>query len=145
MTASREYYQKRYIENREEILAYQRGYYIERCARQPLFAVVDQAKYRAKKKGLAFDLSQDMLMPEFCPVLGIRLERAKGTLTRQDASPTLDRIDPKGGYTKENVRVISWRANKLKSNGSPAELRAVAAYATQETNRLPGPTFDAVL
>lgn len=65
------------------------------------------------------------MVPEFCPVLGMRLEPGNGLSA---SSPSLDRFDPEKGYTKGNVRVISARANTLKSNATPDELRKVLAY-----------------
>ena len=40
-------------------------------------------------------------------------------------SPSVDRIDPKKGYTPDNIRVISWRANSLKSDASLKELQVL--------------------
>ena len=37
-------------------------------------------------------------------------------------SPSLDRIFPESGYTKGNVRVISWRANWIKNNSTIEEI-----------------------
>lgn len=59
------------------------------------------------------------MIPEYCPVLGIRLERGIGQLT--DASPTVDAIIPELGYVPCNIAVISHRANRLKSDGTLAE------------------------
>ena len=85
-------------------------------------------RYRAKKLGIVFDLKpEDIVVPEFCPVLGMRLEPGNGLSA---SSPSLDRFDPTKGYTKENVRVISARANTLKSNATADELRLVLDYVT---------------
>ena len=79
------------------------------------------AKYRAKKFGLPFDLSPaDVYIPKYCPLLGIRLFRAGGRAT--DNSPSIDQIVPGKGYTRDNVWVISNRANKIKNNSTPEEL-----------------------
>jgi hypothetical protein len=73
------------------------------------------AKGRAKRLNIPFDLiTEDIVIPEICPVLGIKLERSLSRFNNN--SPTLDRIQPDLGYTKGNVRVISHRANALKSN-----------------------------
>lgn len=42
-----------------------------------------------------------------------------------DDSPSIDRIIPELGYTKGNIRVISNRANLLKSNATIEELQKV--------------------
>lgn len=64
-------------------------------------------------------------MPIYCPVLGIKLVPG-GQI--KDHSPSLDRIDNTKGYVKGNVHVISDRANRLKSDGTPEELMKVALY-----------------
>lgn len=46
-------------------------------------------------------------------------------------SPSLDRIEPDLGYVAGNAIVISNRANRLKSDATIDELRAIASfYAT---------------
>ena len=95
--------------------------------------LLNSAKQRAKEKGLDCDLTiDDIVIPEFCPVLGIRLVPSVGegrkTLTRLDSSPIIDRIDNSKGYTKDNICVISLRANNIKKDATLAELRALAAH-----------------
>lgn len=96
--------------------------------------ILDLARRRAFEKGVDFTLTtQDIVVPERCPVLGILLSIGRGG--RHDASPTLDRIDPTGGYTAANVIVVSWRANRIKSDALPHELKAIAEfYAPLVTN-----------
>ncbi len=83
------------------------------------------AKHRAKKHNIPFTITQEHIqIPAHCPVLGMPLRPGKGRA--HCGSPTLDRIIPTVGYVPGNVRVISFRANQLKSNGSARELRQVA-------------------
>lgn len=90
------------------------------------------ARQRAKKAGLAFDLTkEDVIIPEFCPALGIKL--CQGTRQEHDASPSLDRIRPELGYVKGNVVVISHKANRIKTDASPEELRKVADWLEHQT------------
>ena len=101
------------------------------------------ARGRAKRKKLPFNLElTDIQIPGICPVLGIRLER--GNRGGCAASASLDRIVPELGYTKGNVHVISLRANRLKSDATPAELRLVADFFEQldsgRTNSITKPT-----
>lgn len=85
--------------------------------------MVTAARKRARAKGLPFNITaEDVVIPERCPVLGTKLTLAGG---KRDTSPSLDRIEPKKGYRKGNVRVISFRANTLKSNATVEELEAV--------------------
>lgn len=48
--------------------------------------------------------------------------------SRRDRKPSLDRVVPSLGYVKGNVRVISFRANRIKSDATADELRAVLSY-----------------
>jgi hypothetical protein len=90
--------------------------------------ILSRVKCRAKKFGLPFDLGEeDIVIPEFCPVLGLTLQRSTGRGNWKDSSPSLDRIVPKLGYVKGNVRIISARANLLKSNATIEELEKVLA------------------
>jgi hypothetical protein len=47
-----------------------------------------------------------------------------------DNAPTLDRINNSCGYVPGNVAVISWRANRIKCDATPEELRRIADYVT---------------
>jgi hypothetical protein len=91
------------------------------------------AKKRANKHGIAFNIElSDIIIPEFCPVLGFKLEVGNGKAN--DNSPSLDKIIPEKGYVKGNIRVISLRANKLKNDGSLEEFKKIVNYIDRETN-----------
>jgi hypothetical protein len=87
-------------------------------------------KCRCKKRGFEYNLtSDDVHIPELCPILGIPLFRS--TNVRTNNSPTVDRIDNSRGYVKGNVHVISWRANRLKNDGTYEELKAIVDHLTK--------------
>lgn len=94
------------------------------------------AKQRAVKKSLEFDLTGKQIeIPDFCPVLGSKLvysERKMSSAVRRmddEHQPSLDRIDNSKGYVAGNVRIISYRANRLKNDASsPEELLKVIRY-----------------
>ncbi len=88
------------------------------------------AKQRAKKKGIAFDITkEDIVIPETCPILGISIVfGAKGNPRRH--SPSLDRKDNSIGYTKDNIQVISNLANSMKNAGTPEDLLKFADWIT---------------
>ena len=82
------------------------------------------AKGRAKRRGIEFNISiSDIFVPDVCPHLGIELSTESSEL---DFRPSLDRKNPSKGYTKDNVMVISHRANRLKNNSSGDELLVLA-------------------
>lgn len=58
-----------------------------------------------------------------CPVLHIPI--VLGAECNNFGGPSVDRKRPAEGYVPGNVRVISYRANLLKSNASCEELRLV--------------------
>lgn len=88
--------------------------------------IYHNARQRARRLGLEFSITvYDIKIPEFCPVLGIPLvSRSK----LHDGSPTLDRRDTSRGYSPDNVRVISWRANRIKSDSTAEELEKILCY-----------------
>jgi hypothetical protein len=55
----------------------------------------------------------------------------------RDNSPSADRVDPKKGYTKDNVCIICWRCNKHKQAASAEELRMIADYIDVFGNEAP--------
>ena len=94
--------------------------------------LLDRVRVRARNRGLDFDLEiSDLRLPSKCPVLGIPIVLGGGK--PQHGTPTVDRIDNLKGYVKGNVAVISWRANRLKSDANEAELEAVLRYIRKGT------------
>lgn len=64
--------------------------------------------------------------PTHCPVLGIKLDYFAEKA--QENSPSFDCLDPNLGYVSGNVFVISWRANRIKNDGTADEHRAIASF-----------------
>lgn len=97
--------------------------------RNPKKYLTAAAKSRARKSGLAFDITpDDFEIPERCPILGIELSVVHNGNQDKTAAPSLDRIDPNFGYIKGNVAVISWQANKYKSNMSKEIIEKLYKY-----------------
>lgn len=95
-------------------------YYRKKKQEQPELFLFKQAKHRAKfdYNNLEFTIEiSDIVIPEYCPYLNVKLDSSI-----KDYSPSLDRIDSSKGYTKENIQVISYKANRMKSNASKEEL-----------------------
>lgn len=105
--------------NKERNRAWRKQYCKYNVEKRLLWA----AKKRAKENDLPFDLVEsDIIVPLTCPYLGIPLvsSRPRGDGRMDIAS--LDRIDSSLGYTKDNIEVISWLANTMKSNASKEQL-----------------------
>lgn len=91
-------------------------------------AAFDGAKQRAKRKGIEFTITRDYLnsiTPTHCPALGIEF---KSGMDNRDHNMSIDRIDNTKGYVEGNVIVISYKANRMKSNSSLAELQALVKF-----------------
>ena len=89
-------------------------------------------KFRAKKAnatrlGRPWDVEfGELEFPTHCPVLGIELNYFAEV--RAENSPSFDCLDPSKGYVKGNVIIISWRANRIKNDGTAQEHRQIADF-----------------
>lgn len=91
----------------------------------PITSIMRNTRSHAKRRNVVFDIEHsDIVIPDVCPILGIPLFKAGGKPTPN--SPSIDRIDPSKGYVKGNVWIVSWRANRIKKDGTVAEFRAIA-------------------
>lgn len=82
----------------------------------------------ARKKGIEFTVTAEMLSwPTYCPILGIKLDYLTRGRLKPDL-PTIDRVDPKYGYHPWNARIVSFRANTIKSSASLKEIQCVLDY-----------------
>lgn len=81
------------------------------------------AKYRAAAKNIPFNITvEDIIIPEYCPILNIKLDRSIGKSKNDSCTPSLDRIIPEKGYVKGNVQVISMLANTMKNHATKEQL-----------------------
>jgi hypothetical protein len=88
------------------------------------YQIWNSIQSRAAKKGMKFNLDvTDIHIPKRCPLLGIRI-CLNNTQTKFN-SPSIDRINNKKGYVKDNVWVISTRANAMKNDASLFELQTL--------------------
>ena len=92
------------------------------------------ARARAKSKGVPFTLNvEDVVIPDKCPVFGIDID-VKGAKYAPNI-PSIDRVVPELGYTKENVRIVCYRANRLKNNASFEELELIYNWMKKELGK----------
>lgn len=84
--------------------------------------LLHSSKWNAFSRGLEHSIcKEDIIIPEKCPYLNITLTNICGK-GRHEYNPSLDRIDNTKGYVKGNIRVISDKANRLKTNLTEEEL-----------------------
>lgn len=89
----------------------------------------DCAKKRANKDSTEFSIEiSDIIIPIFCPILNVKLSQIRSGDTR--FAPSLDRKDSTKGYVKGNVFVISWHANRHKSDMSKEDIRRLNDYVS---------------
>lgn len=80
----------------------------------------------AKRRGLEFDvLLEDFKNQTHCMLMkSVEFCFTNGR-EKKDNSPSIDRIDPRLGYTKDNVWVICGRANRIKNNATFEEFEEI--------------------
>lgn len=112
------------------------GRHASRCAEcYPLYRqaynIHKAARHRAEKKGIPFDITVDWITERCrlpCPRTGVPfaiLQGAGGYGNRGPNGPSLDQITPSGGYTTDNVQVVSWWYNCAKQRFSDEEVLAL--------------------
>lgn len=97
--------------------------------------LLSSARRRAKKRGIEFDVDfLDLQVPTHCPLLGIELSYFNEGIHSPN-SASLDRIDSSLGYTKNNVWIISNRANKIKNDATVPELEQITFKLKERLGR----------
>lgn len=81
------------------------------------------AKNRSRLKNIDFSIEiEDIIIPSVCPVFGVPM------IVGTPFAPSLDRVDSTKGYIKDNIQVISWKANAMKQDATPEELEKFANW-----------------
>ena len=107
---------------------------------QHLKVYLHNARTRALRDNVPFNLTlQDLveIATDRCPIFetafvwgGAKMGKGR---TRPD-TPTLDRILPELGYVKGNVAFLSYRANRIKDNGTMQEHYNIADWIWNQTH-----------
>lgn len=91
--------------------------------------LLGRIKSKCNKLDIPFDLElTDLIIPKVCPILGIPLVFGLTGKENTNNSPSVDRIDPNGGYVKNNIVIISGRANRIKYNATIDELDKIVQF-----------------
>lgn len=108
----------------------------------PWYKLCASRFYYAKAAGIptefmsphAFATYCKAIAPLRCPVFGKIMRFSDATIRGRGVngflpwSYSIDRRDPKCGYTRDNIQIISNRANLMKRDASPEELRQFALW-----------------
>lgn len=113
----------------------QAGHY-RKYERKAWRGIINGMKKRAAKKGIPFDDTIDIdfmisITPTHCPILGIKLERMSRSESNRQASPSVDRLDPRAGYTRDNIIVVSYLANTIRTCATSDQIIRVGEFYKQ--------------
>lgn len=91
------------------------------------YKLLHSCKHRAGQAGLDFDLTLDWIregVSKGCPATGDAFVIGEGSdySDRNPMTPSVDKIDPNGGYTMDNCRVVSWFYNLAKARWTDEEV-----------------------
>jgi hypothetical protein len=126
-----EYHHQWYLKNKDKVLTQTRASKKKLRDTNPLKHLVIYRRGQAKLKGVEFNITEeDLFIPDVCPILGIPIFFTEGKRTKN--TPSIDRIDNSKGYIPGNVRIISLRANTLKSELDIETLERIIAYIKGE-------------
>jgi len=119
-----------YEKNRNIILEQQKQF----RKKNPELFLFKRAKQNAKSKCLDFNINLDFIYEIYpknniCPLLN------KPMIIGTPYAPSIDRIDSTKGYVKENVQIISWKANTIKNDSTYFELLKVYKYFSKYTSQ----------
>jgi hypothetical protein len=108
-----------YISNRDRVKGY----------------IIRNTKFMAKRRGINFNLTfEDFDLPEYCPILNIKLTFGKESSGNHFSHASLDRIDNSKGYIKGNVIVMSRMANAMKNSANFEQLETFSSNILKLVN-----------
>lgn len=87
--------------------------------------IYNGAKSRARKKNLDFNITKNWIIRRLktkcCEITGVRFSfDIDKNATTNFFAPSIDRINPKKGYTKDNCRIVIWGLNRAKGDNDEA-------------------------
>jgi hypothetical protein len=114
-------------------------HYAANRTKTPYSLIIQGAKWRAKKKGIDYDLTPEWARNKWtgkCELTGIafRIEYGRSGKGGKPRSPSLDRIDNTKGYTQDNCRFILQAVNMLKSTGTEDEMNEIVSALCRNRN-----------
>lgn len=118
---------------RPQILPPEQGPTLRQKIEMQLRAALVTAQVRARRKGIDFGIDIDWALDEVvktdlcCPLTGIKFFTQPAARSRQHPyAPSIDKIDPRGGYTKDNCRIVIYAINVMLHDWGPKVFEKVA-------------------
>lgn len=131
-----EYQKVRRVQNKEQMREQSKKYQAKRRKNfeYRLQMLLNASKQRATTKNREHSITLEDIKELYpadgkCPVFGFTLEFNSGGF--RDTSPSIDRIDSSKGYTRDNIQIISWKANRLKAYATVEDLELLVAFLKQ--------------
>lgn len=118
-----------YRKNRDRIRGEMRTRAHETRKVTPWTQIMAGAKHRAKVANRPFDLTSDWAAARWtgrCELCGIQFHLMLRNDDMRMFSASIDRIDPKKGYTQDNCRFILFAVNAMRQNGTDADVLRIA-------------------
>lgn len=102
--------------------------------------LITMARYRAKKASLPCLVMHQWILDNIgdkcpCCMTQFRMGDANGRGKIMQNRPSLDRVNPKMGYTAMNTRIICHKCNRIKNSGSLEEHEAIARWLSRGAPR----------
>lgn len=91
---------------------------------------------KQRKKGLVFEITRDWLFELFhkqnglCAISGLEMTAEVGSLR----CLSIDKIDPYGDYTKDNVQLLCWAVNRAKGEIKQQEFIKLCKIIAEKCN-----------
>lgn len=106
-------------------------------------SLVKSARERARKKGLSFELSTNLIFSRMlkgtCEVTGIQFDIGDVTSRTNPWAPSLDRKNAASGYTAENTQIVCWLYNTAKHEFNHDDVlrlaRALCVFEDTKSNK----------
>ena len=119
---------EKYWANRDKELSHMKAYRESLKKNNYLKFFIQNKKKLVIRAGIDWDLDEEYLKSLFtgvCPVFNCQIHLGGA---KDEYKAELDRLVPSLGYVKGNVRWISRRANRIKSDASIEEIKAILKY-----------------
>lgn len=130
---------KHYYDNKEEILQNKKQYEIlhkedikiyrkKNYIKNISYILCKNAEKRAKKLNIKFCIEKSDIFIKDCQCCGIEIKPNINGNHFNETSPTIDRIIPELGYSKDNIKVVCFKCNMIKGNGSIEDHKRIINY-----------------